>query len=119
MNLTKTLESARNVIRFQHKSHKTEKAYLHWIARYAHHCRNHPEGDHADKVRSFLTALARDRAVSISTQKQALNAIVFLYRHVLRIDVGDFSGTRPQELQRVLGRTLTLGVGDGGQPAAH
>lgn len=102
MNLAQTIETARNVLRFEHKSYRTEKAYLHWITRYAHHCREHREGSHADKVRAFLTALARDREVSISTQKQALNAIVYLYRHVLQIDVGDFSGFRPARTPRKL-----------------
>lgn len=107
MNLTQTLEAARNVIRFQHKSYRTEKAYLHWITRYAHHCRQNTSGSHCDKVRDFLTALARDRNVSVSTQKQALNAIVYLYKHVLQIDVGDFSGFRPARTPRKLPNVLS------------
>ena len=61
MNLQQTIDAARNVMRFQHKSYRTEKAYVGWITRFAHWCRNHPGGTHADKVRAFLTHLARDR----------------------------------------------------------
>ncbi len=95
MNLAQTIEAAKNVLRFKHMAYKTEKTYLHWIARFAKWCKDHPMGDHQDKVRAFLTHLAREREVSASTQNQALNAIVFLYKHVLREDVGDFSGYHP------------------------
>lgn len=102
MNLSQTLEAARNVIRFRHMSYRTEQAYLHWITRFAHWCREHPAGNHEDKAREFLTHLARDREVSCSTQKQALNAIVFLYKQVLREEVGDFSGFAPARMPRHL-----------------
>lgn len=95
MNLNQTIEAARNVLRFRHMAVKTEKSYVHWIRRFAHWCKDHPAGDHAEKVRSFLTHLAREKDVSASTQSQALNSIVFLYRHVLNEDVGDFSGFKP------------------------
>ena len=102
MNLAKTLDAARNVIRFRHMSYRTEQAYLHWIKRYGHFVRDHQAGDHAAKARAFLTHLARDRDVSVSTQKQALNAIVFLYKQVMQIDVGDFSGFSPARMPRHL-----------------
>lgn len=102
MNLPQTLDAASNVLRFRHMSYRTEQAYLHWIKRFAFWCRNHGEGGHEDKVRAFLTHLAREREVSASTQNQALNAIVFLYKHVLRADVGDFSGYHPARQPRRL-----------------
>ena len=108
MKLTDTIEAARNVLRFRHMSYRTEQAYLHWIKRYAHWCGAHSMGSHEDKVRGFLTALARDRDVSASTQNQALNAIVFLYRNVLREDVGDFSGFHPARLPRHLPVVLSV-----------
>lgn len=108
MNLQQTIEAARNVMRFQQKSYRTEKAYVGWITRFAHWCRSHPGGTHTDKVRAFLTHLARDRRVSISTQKQAMNAVVFLYKQVLQQDTGDFSGfaqaRTPRHLPVVLSR---------------
>lgn len=102
MNLPQTIDAASNVLRFRHMSYRTEQAYLHWIKRFAFWCRDHAEGGHEDKVRAFLTHLAREREVSASTQNQALNAIVFLYKHVLREEVGDFSGFHPARQPRRL-----------------
>lgn len=107
MNLPQTIEAARNVLRFRHMAYKTEKSYLGWIRRYAYWCSGHATGSHEDKVRGFLTDLARERNVSASTQNQALNAIVFLYRHVLREEVGDFSGFHPARLPRHLPMVLS------------
>lgn len=76
MNLAQTIEATRNVLRFKHMAVKTEKSYIHWIRRFARWCKDHPDGDHSDKVRGFLTYLAREKDVSASTQNQALNAIV-------------------------------------------
>lgn len=109
MNLTDTIEAARNVLRFRHMSYRTEQAYVHWIKRYAYWCRDNPGGSHEDKVRGFLTHLARERDVSASTQNQALNAIVFLYKQVLQHDVGDFSGFHPARLPRRLPTVLSTG----------
>ena len=70
MNLNQTIEAARNVLRFKHMAIKTEKSYVHWIRRFALWCKDHPAGSHEDKVRGFLTHLARERDVSASTQRQ-------------------------------------------------
>lgn len=108
MNLSQTIEATRNVLRFKHLALKTEKSYLGWVRRFALWCAAHPGGDHADKVRAFLTDLAVDRRVSESTQNQALNAIVFLYRHVLQIDVGNFAGFHPARQSRRLPNVLSV-----------
>lgn len=108
MNLPSTIETARNVLRFRHMSYRTEQAYVYWIKRYAYWCKDHADGDHHAKVRAFLTHLARDKDVAASTQNQALNAIVFLYRHVLQKDVGDFSGFHPARLPRRLPVVLSV-----------
>lgn len=107
MNLNHTIEAARNVLRFRHMALKTEKSYTHWIRRFAYWCKDHPVGNHADKVRGFLTYLAREKDVSASTQNQALNAIVFLYRHVLNEDVGNFAGFHPARQPRRLPTVLS------------
>lgn len=95
MTLSETIDRARHVARFRHLSLKTEKSYLHWIARYGRWCAAHPGGDHADKLRQFLTHLAVDRNVAKATQQQALNAIAFLYRQVLNTELGDIGEFRP------------------------
>lgn len=107
MNLNQTIEAARNVLRFRHMAIKTEKSYVYWIRSFALWCKTHPVGEHQDKVRGFLTHLAREKDVSASTQNQALNAIVFLYRHVLQEEVGSFAGFHPARQPRRLPTVLS------------
>jgi integron integrase len=67
-------------------SHLTEKAYVAWIRRFiAHHGRRHPAELGPEHIETFLTHLAVGRKVAASTQNQALNALLFLYRNVLGI----------------------------------
>lgn len=107
MKLAETLTAARNVLRFQHKAYRTEKSYLHYMRRYAYWCRDHAALSHEDKIRGFLTDLAVRGNVSASTQSVALNAVAFLYRHVLKIEVGDFSGFKPARQPRRLPTVLS------------
>jgi len=104
--LKQTIDTARNVIRFRQMSYRTEQNYLQWIERYARWCAQHAAGDHTDKVRGYLSHLVTERNVSKATQSQALNALVFLYRHVLQIDLGEIGrfkpATRPRRLPVVL-----------------
>jgi site-specific recombinase XerD len=82
------LDQVRDVIRVKHYSIRTEYSYLDWIKRYIlFHKKRHPKEMGADEVTSFLTHLAVQRNVSASTQNQALAALLFLYRDVLRIDL--------------------------------
>ncbi len=99
----------RNALRTKHYALRTEKAYVQWILRFVafHHDRR-PSDMGAPEIRQFLTYLATERRVTASTQNQALGAVVFLYRHVLKKDVGDFSdfprARRPKRLPVVLSR---------------
>ena len=100
-------EAVRRQIRARHYSYRTEKAYLHWVARYVRfHGRRHPRELGPAGVAAFLTSLAVDRKVSASTQNQALQALIFLYRHVLGRDLGMVEGIvrarRSQHLPVVL-----------------
>jgi hypothetical protein len=78
----------RAALRARHYSRRTEKAYVHWIKRYIFfHGKRHPAEMGAAEVTAFLTALAvRDR-VAASTQNQALNALLFLYREILGVEL--------------------------------
>jgi integron integrase len=79
---------ARERIRTQHLSYRTEQAYLGWIRRYVNfHDRKHPRGLGRVEVENFLTHLAVEGRVSASTQNQALQALLFLYRQVLDVDL--------------------------------
>jgi integron integrase len=87
------LDRVRYALRLRHRSPRTESAYVHWIRRFiVFHGKRHPEQLGAGEVRRFLTHLAVEARVSASTQNQALNALVFLYREVLEREVGDLSG---------------------------
>jgi integron integrase len=81
-------EVSREKMRTRHLAYRTEQAYLHWIRRYVNfHHRRHPRELGSSDVEAFLTHLAVDEHVSASTQNQALQALLFLYRQVLEIDL--------------------------------
>jgi integron integrase len=99
----------REAIRTRHYSYRTEKAYIHWIARFIFfHRKRHPGEMGETEIAAFLTSLASESHVSASTQNQALNALLFLYREVLRKEIGYVSGVvrakRPKRLPVVLTR---------------
>ncbi len=75
-------------IRYLHYSLRTEQAYVFWARRFIrfHHLR-HPREMGAAEVEGFLTHLAIERKVAASTHRQALAAILFLYRRVLGLDL--------------------------------
>ncbi len=84
----KLLDQLRDTIRLKHYSYSTEKTYVHWARRYIlYHNKRHPAEMGAAEIEAFLTHLAKEGYVSSSTQNQALNALLFLYRNVLQIDL--------------------------------
>lgn len=103
------LERLSQVIRLRHYSYRTEQAYAFWTKRFVYfHKLRHPAEMGEAEVADFLSFLALDRNVAVATQDQALNALVFLYRHVLEKPLGDLPGVcrakRPKRLPVVLGR---------------
>src|SRR3990172_6941945 len=85
----KLLEQLRQAIRTRHYSPRTEQAYVHWIKRFIlFHKKRHPSEMGEKEISNFLNHLAVKCNVSASTQNQALCAIVFLYKQVLRQDIG-------------------------------
>ncbi|MFQ5644535.1 MAG: integron integrase [Thiogranum sp.] len=90
MTNIRLLDQVRNTIRTLHYSRKTEHAYCYWIRFFIRfHNNRHPRDLSAQDVSVFLTFLAVNRRVSASTQNQALNAILFLYRKVLDTKLDD------------------------------
>ncbi len=86
---TELCRSVRDAIRLKHYSIRTEEAYAHWIKRYIYfHNVRHPAEMGAPEVQAFLTHLAVNENVAASTQNQALSALLFLYREVLKQDLG-------------------------------
>jgi integron integrase len=105
----KLLDQVREVMRFRHYAIRTEETYIQWIRQFIFfHNKRHPKEMGAPEIRAFLTHLAVRRQVAASTQNQALNALVFLYKAVLRIEPGDFGeierAKKPARLPVVLSR---------------
>jgi integron integrase len=101
------LQRLKDAIRVRHYSIRTEQTYAFWVRRYIlFHRKRHPLDMGEAEVREFLTNLATQGEVAASTQNQALNALIFLYRHVLERPLGDLGevvrARRPQRLPVVL-----------------
>ncbi|MFN7985511.1 MAG: integron integrase [Vicinamibacterales bacterium] len=83
------LDQVRAAIRARHYSRRTEEAYVHWIRRFiVFHGKRHPREMGAAEITEFVTWLAVDLHVAGSTQNQALSGVLFLYKDVLRVDIG-------------------------------
>jgi len=89
----KLLEQVRDEIRTRHYSIRTEQAYVQWIKRFIlFHDTRHPSEMGAREISAYLTHLAVEQKLAASSQNQCLNALVFLYKNVLQIELPDFSG---------------------------
>jgi|GEM_PF-606761 len=104
----KLLDRVRTHLRTKHYSYKTEETYINWIKRFIFfHHKQHPQYLGAKDIEAFLNHLATKLNVSASTQNQALNALVFLYRYILHQDfqLGEITrAKRPKRLPVVLTR---------------
>jgi integron integrase len=94
-------------LRTRHYSPRTEQAYCNWVKRFLRfHGMRHPADMREAEINAFLTYLAVEAKVSSSTQTQALSGLLFLYRHVLGIPVGDLGeiarARQPKRLPVVL-----------------
>ena len=79
------LDQMREVLRLRHLSYRTEEAYISWVRRFIlFHDKRHPKDMGAAEIRTFLSYLATHEHVAASTQNSALNALLFLYRSVLK-----------------------------------
>ncbi len=90
--------SLQEAIRVKHYSFSTERTYMDWARRFFDYTGNRKGGllqatPAAEDVREFLTHLAVHKKISSSTQNQAFNALLFLFRNVLKTETGDMSGT--------------------------
>jgi site-specific recombinase XerC len=99
----KLLDQVSDVARFRHLSLRTEETYRNWIKRFIlFHGKRHPRHLDAAAVRTFLTHLAVNENVSASTQNQAFNALLFLYRQVLHADMPNIEGVERARNSRKL-----------------
>jgi integron integrase len=105
----KLLDQLRGSLRAGHYSRRTEQAYCHWVRRFIFfHNVRHPAEMGEGEINAFLTHLAVKEKVSASTQNQALSALLFLYRHVLKREIGDLGqvirARKPKRLPVVMTR---------------
>ncbi len=100
---SKLLGDMRDLIRCKHYSIRTEQAYLGWAKRYIlFHGKRHPKEMGEAQIVTFLNHLAVERKVAASTQNQALNALVFLYKQLLgREDLALENITRAKRPERL------------------
>jgi site-specific recombinase XerD len=93
------------VLRSRHYQWRTEQTYRQWAWRFAAWLeRRQKQVEQADAaaVREFLTDLATRSRISASTQKQALNALVFLLREGLEREPGEFGDfVRAEQTRRM------------------
>lgn len=109
------LQVAREEMRVRHLSYQTEKCYLQWMRRFiAFNGRRHPRELGAAEVQAFLTHLAVKRGVAPSTQNQALQSLLFLYKRVLGIELPWLDAVvragKPKHLPVVLSRAEVTSV---------
>lgn len=105
----KLLSQVKVALRSRHYSVRTEKTYISWIKKFVRfHGLRHPVDMGEEEINEFLTYLAVKRNVSALTQNQALSALLFLYRHVLEIELGDLGkiirARKPKRIPVVLSR---------------
>jgi len=103
MAKTKLLDQVRSKIRIKHLSRSTEKIYVYWIRKYIiHFDKTHPSQLSTSHIESFLTYLAEKENVAASTQNQAFNALIFLYKQVLRIDLPEIKHVKRAKKRHTL-----------------
>ena len=103
------LDEVRQVMRLKHMSLRTETTYLNTIRRFiVFHGKRHPRHLGAPEIRAYLSHLAVQGQVAASTQNVAFNALLFLYREVLQLELPAIEGVerarRPARLPTVLTR---------------
>jgi integron integrase len=92
------LNEAKRMIRLKHYSYSTERTYLQWINRFLEYTKKTGKKEtslalETANCKNFLSHLALKEKVSSSTQNQAFNALLFLFRNVLGKDMGDLANT--------------------------
>jgi integron integrase len=100
----KLLDLLVDKIRVKHYSKSTENTYRYWCKSYIiYHNKKHPRDMGRYEIEQFLTHLAIEKKISPSTQNQALNAILFMYREVIGVDTNDFNiqALRARERKRM------------------
>jgi len=117
-SVEEALERMKNLLKLRHYSARTLQTYTEWVQRYFKYVKNQKlDWRESDTVRSFLSHLAIQQKVASSTQNQAFNAVLFLFRETLKTDLPELNAVRakrgpklpvvltPEEVQKVLACT--------------
>ena len=91
----KLLNRVRNEMKAGHYSPRTEESYTGWIKRFVlFHNKRHPNEMGAEEIKAFINHLAVNQHVSSSTQNQALNAILYLYKIIIKKEIKFVDGLK-------------------------
>ena len=93
---------AKELLYTQNKAHRTVLCYLGWIRRLSQWTEKQPPALKESDLKQFLSYLAVDQRVSVATQRQAFNALLFFYRYLLDTEIEDLSGTVSSRISRKL-----------------
>jgi len=104
---TRLMDQVREVLRYHHYGRKTELAYVRWIKGFIYfHNKQHPKDMGKYEIEAYLSHLAVHQHVAASTQNQAFNALLFLYKQVLDLpfadDIAPVRSKKPVRLPVVL-----------------
>ena len=87
------LQQAKKIFKYDHYSIRTEETYILWMKRFITFTRkNSPSELNSEDIKYYLTNLASNEGVSASTQNQAFNALIFMYKQVMKTDPGELDG---------------------------
>ena len=102
MSASRFMKKTRDIMRVNQIAYKTEKSYCYWIRRFIRF-HNFQSADvmASSHVTAFLTHLAVDRQVSPKTQDQAFNALLYMFKHVLKKELANVNATRAAEKQSI------------------
>jgi len=95
-DVSRIIEEIKRSIRLKHYSLSTERSYIDWAKRffgYVYEIKGDETAFDADDIKQYLSHLAIKRRVSASTQNQAFNALLFLFRNVFGQDIGNLGDT--------------------------
>jgi integron integrase len=106
----KLLDIYKDALRVRHYSYRTEETYISWVRQFIlYHKKRHPREMGETEINAFITYLVNERNVAASTQNQAISSILFLYRHVLDIQLDETAlipirPTKPKRVPTVLSK---------------
>lgn len=106
----KLLDVYREALRVRHYSYRTEETYISWVRKFIlFHQKRHPREMGVVEINAFITYLVNEKNIAASTQNQVISSILFLYRHVLDIQLDETAlipirPTKPKRVPTVLSK---------------